>query len=62
MFFPFLSSAEKDVEDLMCVILDSLRSAEPPMSVGISIAAAFNTLPDATRVAIFSERLSNFGK
>ena len=55
------SSQEMSTEPFRTVSVDGARSAEPPTSSGTASAIAFNTAPEAARVANFSPA-SNAGK
>ena len=50
-FLPMLPGRKSPIP-LRCVLVDGARSAEPPMRKGAPGAIAFNTLPEAWRVAI----------
>ena len=48
---PLRSEAEKSVDDLINVLLDEARSADPPMTSGRSAAKALITAPEIALVA-----------
>ena len=54
-------SGRNDGADLIVVLLEPARSAEPPQSSGISGASALITSPEATRVATPFSLASNVG-